>query len=204
MNFDKITTLSLFGKYNQEYSHCHSVIFSMRVSSCPDIAAALPSALPDECSEIHWRNTVSTVNFFFFGFFLEWRNHCILELLLERCKWFKHDKELSSSHLRCNADFHFFFFTFQVFDSNVFTLCLRKICEKGFLALSRQKKKKKNHQKACASFKVHRRLFNHPNYVSVFFFCSSSKTMNLCSKCFAGEFLFFCMWVLLTYRVPSL
>lgn len=132
MNFDKITTLSLSGKYNQEYSHCHSVIFSMCVSSRPDIAAALPSALPDECSEIHWRNTVSTVNFFFFGFFLEWRNHCILQLLLERCKWFKHDKELSSSHLRCYADFHSFFFTFQVFDSNVFTLCLRKICEKGF------------------------------------------------------------------------
>lgn len=38
----------------------------------------------------------------------------------------------------------------------------------------------------------------------VFFFCSSSKTMNLCSKCFAGEFLFLCMWVLLTYSEVEL
>lgn len=38
----------------------------------------------------------------------------------------------------------------------------------------------------------------------LFFFCSSSKTMNLCSKCFAGEFLFLCMWVLLTYSEVEL
>lgn len=95
----------------------------------------------------------------------------------------------------------FILFYFPGFDSHVFNLLEENMWKKKVFLHCLDKKKITGRR---AILKLLEYFFLTILIIYLFFFCSSSKTMNLCSKCFAGEFLFLCMWVLLTHSEVEL